>query len=266
LSNKNIDHNFFNFKQKNVYVLGGSGLIGKYIVKNLLKSGARVICLDIVNNFKNQKNNFHYVKFDISTTLTDNYEVESLFVKFGKPHAFINCSYPKVLNNVDGSFLDNTFSNLKDNVLIHLLSYSNISMLVANFMHKYKIKGKILLFSSLYGFQGQDLNLYINTKMNENMNYSIIKGGITNLVRQMAGYYGQFGININCISPGGVLENSNSKRPQNKKFLKKYCLKTPLGRLANPEEISYSSIFLISNHADYITGSNYIIDGGISLV
>ena len=264
--NKFSDHNFFNFNNKRIYVLGGSGLIGTQIVKSLLKLGAKVISLDLVNNFKNKSNNLYYVKFDILNSLSDNYTVNDLFSKYGKPYAFINCSYPKITNGKSGSFKKNTFSNLKDNIHIHLLSYSNISKLVANFMVKHKINGKILLFSSLYGFQGQDLNLYNDTKMTESMNYSITKGGIINLVRQMAGYYGQFGININCISPGGVLEPVSSNRPQDKIFLNNYSLKTPLGRLAYPHEIAYFSIFLISKHADYITGSNQIIDGGISIV
>jgi len=264
--NKFSDHNFFNFNNQCIYVLGGSGLIGTQIVKNLLRLGAKVISLDIVNNFNNKSNNFHYVKFDILNSLSDNYAVNDLFNKYGKPHAFINCSYPKITNGKSGSFKKNTFTNLKDNIHIHLLSYSNISKLVANFMLKNKIKGKLLLFSSLYGFQGQDLNLYKHTSMTESMNYSIIKGGIINLVRQMAGYYGQFGININCISPGGVFEPASSSRPQDKKFLNNYSLKTPLGRLAYSHEIAYFSIFLISNHSDYITGSNQIIDGGISIV
>ena len=58
------------------------------------------------------------------------------------------------------------------------------------------------MFGSTYGFLGQNMSLYKDTKMNENMNYSIIKGGIINFSRQLASYYGKFGLRINTISPG----------------------------------------------------------------
>ena len=56
-------------------------------------------------------------------------------------------------------------------------------------MKSKKINGSIILFGSIYGILGQDLNIYENTSMKENMTYSIIKGGIINFTRQMASYY-----------------------------------------------------------------------------
>ena len=58
--------------------------------------------------------------------------------------------------------------------------------------------------NSIYGLLGQDLSVYEKTSIKENMSYSIIKGGLTNLTRQMASYYGKFGIRINSICSGGV--------------------------------------------------------------
>ena len=49
-----------------------------------------------------------------------------------------------------------------------------------------------------------DLSLYKNTKMRENMTYSIIKGGITSLTRQMASYYGKYNIKSNTLVPGAI--------------------------------------------------------------
>ena len=134
-------------------------------------------------------------------------------------------------------------------------------------MSKNKIHGSILLFSSIYGSYGQDLNLYNKTNMRENMSYSIIKGGIINLVRQMSSYYGQYNIRINSISPGGLYGHTAGKsKSQNQIFLKQYADKPPLGRLGKASEISKSAVFLSSPSASYITGASLIIDGGISIV
>ena len=76
-------------------------------------------------------------------------------------------------------------------------------------MKKEKIFGSIIQLASTYGIVGQDPELYKGTNINENAIYSAIKGGIINQTKQMAAYYGQFGIRINSISPGGIKgENS----------------------------------------------------------
>ena len=88
-------------------------------------------------------------------------------------------------------------------------------------MVKNNINGSIINMNSIYGLLGQDLSVYEKTSIKENMSYSIIKGGLANLTRQMASYYGKFGIRINSICSGGVY----STRDQNfrkKRFIKNY--------------------------------------------
>ena len=86
-------------------------------------------------------------------------------------------------------------------------------------MKKNKIRGSIILLSSIYGILGQDLNIYKGTKMTENVTYSVIKGGIVNFARQSSSYYGQFNIRVNSISPGGIKGHvAGSSKTQSKKF------------------------------------------------
>lgn len=140
-------------------------------------------------------------------------------------------------------------------------SYIWIAKKIADLMVKNRIKdGSIVQLSSIYGILGQDNELYKNTTMRESMTYSAIKGGINNSVRSMAAYYGKYNLRINSIIAGGVFDY------QNKNFLKKYKRKTPLGRMADPKEIAFSSLFLISDASSYITGSNLVVDGGYSIL
>ena len=97
--------------------------------------------------------------------------------------------------------------------------------------------------------------------MKENMPYSIIKGGITNLTRQMASYYGRHGIRINTIAPGGGADLT-----QNQTFVKRYSKKVPLGRLGEASEIASAALFLASAASSYITGTTLVVDGGWSIV
>ena len=71
---------------------------------------------------------------------------------------------------------------------------------------KNKTKGSIIQFGSIYGLVAQDNNIYKGIKnMSSNFTYSMIKGGIVNLTRQMASYYGKDNIRINSIGPGAVI-------------------------------------------------------------
>ena len=127
-------------------------------------------------------------------------------------------------------------------------------------MKKNLIKGNIIQLSSIYGMVAQDKNIYEGTNMRENVSYAMIKGGILNLIRQMASYYGDFNIRINCISPGGV------KDKQNKRFIKNYSKRVPLRRMAHVDEIASVIAFLSMDASSYITGSNLVVDGGWTII
>ena len=63
---------------------------------------------------------------------------------------------------------------------------------------------------------------------------------------------------MNCVSPGGILDEKN----QNPSFIKRYSDKSPLKRLGNPEEIAPAITFLLSDEASFVTGHNLMVDGG----
>jgi len=86
--------------------------------------------------------------------------------------------------------------------------------------------------------------------------YSAIKGGLINLSRYLAAYYGPKGIRVNCVSPGGIFNG------QPDSFVSRYEAKTPLRRMGMPQDISPAVAFLLSDEARYITGQNIAVDGG----
>ena len=156
---------------------------------------------------------------------------------------------------------------MSKNIEIHMNSHAWLSKLVADKMVRNKIKGSIINMTSIYGLLGQDLNIYEKTSMKENMTYSIIKGGLINLTRQMASYYGKFGIRINSVCSGGLKgPAAGYSKVQEKKFIKNYEKKVPLKRMGNPEEIANVITFIASDASSYITGSNVVVDGGWTII
>ncbi len=248
-------------KKKIVFLVGGSGLIGKEIEKKLNRTYYKVINLDIKKSGRN------HIYFDCSQTDNIELNLSSIIKKHQVPDVLINCSYP-----ISGDWVRNDFNNLKQKLMkenfdCHLLSYSLISNFIAQKMKKKKISGKIILFSSIYGFLAQNSNNYLGTTIKENVTYSIIKGGILSLIKQMAAFYGKYNLEINAISPGAVTGHvKGSKNNQSRKFTNAYKKNTPIKRLCKPEEVANLVSFLASDQCSYITGQNIIIDGGYSII
>ena len=134
-------------------------------------------------------------------------------------------------------------------------------------MAQSKIKGNIINIGSTYGLLGQDLTVYEKTSMKENMTYSLIKGALVNFTRQMASYYGQFGIRVNNVCSGGLKGHVAGKSSQQEKnFVKNYSKKVPLKRLGEPEEIANVITFIASDAASYVSGANIVVDGGWTVI
>ena len=250
---------------KKVFILGGFGLVGSKVVTNILSVGAKVIILDIRKKKFNK--NVEFINFDCSKLNTLEKNFNRIVKRFGCPDIFINCSYPRTKDWIQSSFDKITLNRMKKNVEIHMNSYAWLSKMAADKMVKNNKKGSIINLNSIYGLQGQDLNIYEKTSMKENMTYSMIKGGIVNLTRQMASYYGKFGVRINGICSGGLRGHVAGKSNfQDKQFVKNYQKKVPLKRLGEPEEVAHVISFIASDASSYITGANIIVDGGWTII
>ena len=248
----------FDFSKKKAFVLGGSGLIGRAVINKLEKCGCKIINLDL----KKIKNSEHiFFKFDCTTSnVIKNYS--KVIKKFGVPDIFINCSYPKTKDWNKNNFKEIKLKSLKDNLEKQLSLSTFLIREVAEINKKRKKKCSIVLLGSIYGIVGQDINIYKGTKITENVTYSIIKGAIVNLTKQMCSYYSKFGIRVNNVCPGGVYDEANKKYKSYNTFLKNYSKRCPIGRMAQPKEVADPIVFLASDNASYISGISLLIDGG----
>ncbi len=255
----------FRLNGKTAFVVGGLGLIGREVSIAFASAGAKTIVLDVESEngklFEKEINkkgyNVNFKSFDCTDMKQLDNNFSALLNENGCPDIFVNCSYPRTKDWGKSSFRDITLESYRENVDIHMNSYTWLARLAAEAMMKNGNGGIIIQLGSIYGIVGQNLVVYEGTDMCENMSYASIKGGITNLTRQMASYYGKHNIRVNTLCPGGIKDDD-----QDPVFVKNYCKKTPLKRMGNPEEIATVALFLASDAASYITGATIMVDGG----
>jgi len=93
--------------------------------------------------------------------------------------------------------------------------------------------------------------------------YYASKGGMRMLMRDLAVELGPLGITVNNIAPGAIATPINTALMNNKPKLDALIQNIPLGRLGTPEDVAALAAFLASDEASYITGSTYVVDGGL---
>jgi glucose 1-dehydrogenase len=94
--------------------------------------------------------------------------------------------------------------------------------------------------------------------------YCASKGGVKMLTRNLAVELGQHGININNIAPGAIETPINTKLLNDPQKLGALLTQIPLSRLGQPNDVANLAVFLASEEADYVTGSTFFVDGGLT--
>ena len=123
--------------------------------------------------------------------------------------------------------------------------------------------GSIVNILSIYGIVAPDQRIYEGSEyegraINTPAVYSTSKAAVWGLTRYLATYWGDKGVRVNGVTPGGVFSG------QNDTFVVRYSARVPLGRMAEKDEMSGAVVFLASDAASYITGQNIVVDGGLS--
>lgn len=238
-------------KDKVIIVTGGSGLIGREIVKDIDRKGGTAInadinvCTDLAAGT---------LQADISDEQSVRQAVDRVYQQWERIDGLVNCAYPRT-KDWGAFFEDIPFASWQKNVDLQLNSCFLFCQQALRIMAE-QGSGAIVNIASIYGIVGNDFTLYEEYGGTSPAAYSAIKGGIINFTRYLASYYGRKGIRINCVSPGGIFDH------QHPSFVSRYEAKVPMGRMGNPDDIAPAVSFMLSDEAKYITGQNLAVDGG----
>jgi NAD(P)-dependent dehydrogenase (short-subunit alcohol dehydrogenase family) len=242
-------------KDKIVVVTGGNGLLGASFMERIRRAGAVAVSADIQAANDPENGLMHC---DITDEASVTALIAAVVAKHGKIDGWINNAYPRT-KDWGTAFENIPLASWQKNVDMHLNGYFLCCQLALEQM-KEQGSGSLINMGSIYGIAGPDFTVYEGTEIVNPAAYSAIKGGIINLTRYLASYYGRHNVRVNCISPGGIFDN------QHETFVKQYEKRVPMKRMGSPSDIAPAAVFLLSDDSSYITGHNLVIDGGWSAV
>ena len=114
--------------------------------------------------------------------------------------------------------------------------------------------GSIINVGSIYGLVGSKMGT----------TYHASKGTVRMLTKAAAVQYAGEGIRVNAVHPGFADTGMTEELHARPGVREERELKTPLGRLGKPEDIAWGSVYLASDEASFVTGSDLVIDGGMT--
>ena len=123
-----------------------------------------------------------------------------------------------------------------------------------------QLNSQIINIASIYGMISPNKCIYTDTNRLSSEIYGATKAGIIQMTKYFATRYAHADIRVNCIAPGGVLNNEL----QGPDFIKNYSNLVPLNRLCEDKEVSELIFSFVSGKFSYVTGQTIAIDGGMS--
>ena len=244
-----------NFTGRTALITGGSGGIGLSIVKKLIENNIKVIILDI--NAPNKKILLNKLVEFKKTDLSDYKNLQSCLKETKKKYKKIDY----VINTAGVLWFDKDISlekisiNTWEKVLsINLNSIVIVLQSILPLMKKNKF-GSIVHISSVDALSGD------NKPQDA---YGSSKAALLRLSKSISIQYASKNIRSNSILPGPIETPMQKRWKTNPKAKKNLSKIIPLQRVGKPVDIANSTIFLLSDESSFITGTDLIVDGGLT--
>ena len=245
-------------KDKVVIITGGTSGLGYETAHKFAEEGASIAIAynsrkdkasDIIRDISKSENVKAEAFFcDIASEDSVDIYFKKVIAEFGSADILVNNAayWPQAFVR------DMELEEWKRCLDVNLTGHFIFSRIFTRYLLDNNRKGKIVNIVSFAGFIGSTTG---------HAHYASSKAGLVAFTKSLAREMGPYGINVNAVSPGMM------KTPMTEHVLaekeKEYIKRIPLGRIADPEEVASSVVFLSSEKADYITGATLDVSGGL---
>ena len=254
----------FDLSGRVAVVTGGSGQLGQVYVTGLAERGMRVASFDVAGGELPSSARGHDV--DVTDGPAVARALEEVVSEWGVPHLLVNNagldSPPDAPAEEVGPFEEYPEASFDAVMDVNVKGAFLCSQAVGGAMARAG-RGSIVNVSSVYGLLSPVQDLYAFRRARgetfvKPVAYSVSKAAILNLTRYLATYWAKDGVRVNTLTLAGVWND----QPQ--EFLDAFAERSPMGRMLHAREALGAIVFLASDAASYVTGSNVVVDGGWS--
>lgn len=239
-------------------VTGASSGIGQGIAKRLGSGGAKIIvdyvgkpegAEETVRAIKDAGGDAEIVEADVTSTDAVHGLVNAAWSVFGSADILVNNAGMEK----ESAFWDTTEADYDKVMAVNLRGPFFLAQAFVRRLRDAKKPGRIINISSIHedmAFPGF-------------ATYCASKGGLRMLMRDLAVELGPLGVTVNNVAPGAIATPINKSLLENEAELDALLANIPLGRMGTPEDVAGLVAFLASDDGAYITGSTFVVDGGL---
>lgn len=238
-------------QDKVIVITGGAQGMGELHAKKAIAEGAKVVITDI-NDELGQKtanslgDDVLFIKQDVSKEEDWNHVIQEVMNKWNRIDVLVNNAGITYNKTIDQISLEDYMKIVNINQVSVFLGIKTVSEIM-----KSQNQGSIINISSINGLVGGAIG-YTDTKF-----------AVRGMTKAAAKELSPYNIRVNSVHPG-VIKTAMLEQEDVKEAVKEFEKTIPMRRVAQPEEVSNLVCFLASDEASYSTGSEFVIDGGIT--
>jgi NAD(P)-dependent dehydrogenase (short-subunit alcohol dehydrogenase family) len=257
----------FRLDGKVAIITGAAGLLGEQHALALSDFGASVVLTDLKEDvIKERAESIHSrtglptlaVACDVTSTASWEAVLKKVLKEFGQADVLVNnAAFTNQSRSANFAAPFQEFPLEDWNQILNVnLTGSFLGCQVIGGRMLEQGHGSIINMASLYGVVSPNHKMYPGTGINQPVAYSVSKAGVLALTRYLAGLWGEKGVRVNAITPGGVYNNHNEL------FVERFSNLNPMGRMEQKEELRGALVYLASDASTYCNGHNLVVDGG----
>lgn len=264
----------FELNGKTAIVTGALGILGRRFCRGLAEFGANVCAVDLDGAqcaafaselSREYEGQFLGVACDVASAESVAAMVHAVLDKFGTIEILHNNAASKS-PDLDAFFAtteEYSLAEWRRIMSVNIDGMFLVAQAVGRQMQTQGSGGSIIQTASIYGLLSSDKRIYegshyLGRQISNPAVYSASKAAVVGLTRYLAANWGDMGIRVNALVPGGV------ESGQNDTFKARYSARVPMGRMAQGDEMVGALIYLASAASSYVTGQCLVVDGGLS--